>query len=371
MIILSNRVFRLITGVVVEVAFFIAFYFACAWATGLDSSDLVIAPMFAVLVGLVGQILYDLLDIGFLNEIVGRIIKRVVFYAATVFVFIVCFLMLKETGSSSSLESIKASYGPLSGMFVGGAGFSCGAVASIITVLTRDDTSDERRYVLPFAGAIGLLGSLILGLIFSFMCKDYATLLLVTSIVSVVLLVLFTLFFGLPFDYDDTGFNLISKIMPNRKSRSYSGGGSSSSYSSSGSSRSSSSSGSYSSGSSYTQTDGRKSDWIGNLGLEMNSVASNASRYYSLAYGVGINLHVTYSTYGGNIVFTLSGNLSGTDRLTSEYEANSVRNELQSTLQSVANELVSNASHRIDMLRQEYKDFDRAYKINAKVGNIR
>lgn len=365
----SNRITRLIVGVVAQALFFVAFFFLCNWATGVESSDLTMVPMFAVLLALIAQILYDILDIEFMNEIVGRIIKRVIFYLAAGLALILFYTtILGFSESGAGLVSIPKEYGVFPGMFVSAAGLGCGVTAAVATILTRDDTSDEKRSALCFAGAIGMVASLLLGIVLTLCCKDYEGLALTSSIVGIVILVIVTVLFGLPFDYDDDGFHLLGIILsklPKKASSSRSG-------SSSGSRRSSGSysGSSYSGGGSSSGGDGRKSDIIGNLGIEMNAAARRASNYHSLAYGCGINLDVSYSIYGGNIVFKISGRLSG-GNITSEYEANSVRDELQSVLRSVASELQQDASHRIDNLRDEYKDFDRDYCIEVKMGNIR
>lgn len=365
----NNRFTRLVVGAISEVAVILLVYYAINQKF---ASLVALYTVTSAVIGLAGLVLFDFLNIGFLNGKVGRIIKLVIFYVLLVLAIILNFsqdyVAVGNYVGDYTSSTITHEMGMSRAIITSMAGSALPLVALFVTVFSSESLLDDIRYPLVFSMAEGFVVSLVLSLILGSIYKggaNYETLYIISFVIGMVVLALGTLFFGLPFDYDDDWWCLRTAM--SHKKRSYS-----SSYSSSGNrgstTRTNSGSNTGSSGGGTGGVDKRKSG-SGELSDRMRRIASSASGSHSLSYYSRVEFSVTSWVGVGTIRFTITPKIVPSSMVDNKAKADVITNEAKSAAQQLMSRLKSEAGSAVDDLRKTYKDYDGAYSIEFRPGN--
>ena len=380
---LGQRVFRFIAVVVLAVLTLVAVYMLLFWILfdllgGIEAlgavpnesarSEMMGGLIFSFAICVVNQFLGDFLNFGFLDNAVGKFIKRVIFFAV-----VIVALFFAVTIHFQHVEDTNISYGGLG--FFAFAFYQAvvlGPVAStfLCCMATADDWEKEGW---PFLPLIGWAMGAVVGIVLAFLrgvefISSYGC--VIVGGLALVALVIYMIKVGWPYSFVGLGFGgggSYSSGSSSYSGSSYSGG---SSYGSSGSSGRSSSSSSY-----YTeeveQQDYRKSDgfFFNSLQMDMYRITRSRSCTHTLPHSVDLRLDILESTDNRGVRFTINGKLVG-GYITDQSDVNDVQNAMQSVLQDVANSLVSDAESAVDRAREKYNDYDREFNISVKVGRI-
>jgi hypothetical protein len=371
---LSNRFFRLITtAILFIVSLLIGALLLVPYCEDLNGIGLAVLGAFAI--GVAHQICWDFLDLGFLDNGFGKLLKRLIFLAVFVIVgFLATYVYFDEMIVGKEWEELNF----LGKAFAGSVGYVPILTAGLCVVSSLQDWEKEKAPFIPLmALGGGIAIAAVAGLIGGALLKIVPIVLLVGGIVGLIYYMIKN-----EFIYEDGcgGYSRGSSRSYSRGSSSSGGSsyssGSRSSYSSGSRSSSSSGSRSYSSSSSssYTTEDSRKKDgvFLNQFSIEMNRIARGCSTIKDLAYGVSMNVEVRASSSPTSVNFTIDAVLY-TSRCTATCEADlrAVASDRDRVLQDVADSLYNNAESSISRLRDEYQGYDKAVRINVKVGNIR
>jgi hypothetical protein len=342
---LDNRVFRLITTVGIAVILTIVAVVVMQFI-GLESqtASIYIGLFLPVCVGIIYQLFWDFLSFGFLNGKAGRIIKLVIFYIVFAAVIAMEFGMFDSmvNMTNSGKDDYFPKLGAIGKSFMGASLSSGSGVVLAYTIFARD--KEDHDEIIPFLPYIGYVGSLlicfILALIPAFAnSSPYIAFGLITAAT-----VIYTILFGLPFDYDDESVGLWDIISDkfssssgrSRSSYGYKGGGSSSS-----TNNYSGSSSSDDSGDDITlATDS-------DIRRAMENVARNICKYDSCFGGVSIEYQISVSVGYSKVVFTVKYHISGGDSIHDEYELNQAKNEISNCFSSKGQEIVDGATAKL------------------------
>lgn len=188
---LNNRVVRFIVGIISTVAVMLILLFAIGETLISDLIALLLAP---TLITVVGLLLFDILNFEFMQNTFWRIVKLAIFYAVVLVCVLVSFLVDYGAVGGGDFAA-----GLLSAMAGSATLFTAGA----FTIFARDDFLDEPRWWLTFCGVEGYAASVVLGLILG--AIGGTTAYIIAFVISLVACVGVTVFFGLPFEYDDLG----------------------------------------------------------------------------------------------------------------------------------------------------------------------
>ena len=349
---LSNRVMRLITTVLVLLGASIAITVIIGPIFDGESSGPIATSLLGILVmsyaiGLVHQICWDLLNFSFLENVVGRTIKRILFIAALVFgIFMGAMLFFDNTlGNANEMQKFAKASEFMQGTAIA---IALAPLATGITCLLADRLCWERELV-PFLPLYSAGASIVIGIVLAFIGEGAWT----TG--PIVLLIGGAIFFVAfcvvkhTFIYGEEEYEYVSS--------GYSGG------------RSSGSSG-YSGYSGYNDTpqDNRRSDgiFLNQFEISMHRIASSHSTGVSLSHGAYLSCSVYSSTYYGGVDFKITGTVTVyTDYLTHQADVSDIRSDAQSEISDIMSSLKSDAESEIRSLREQYTDYDGRMSINV------
>ena len=301
------------------------------------------APFFAFALCIVIQIIWDVLDIGILDNIVGRIIKRILFFIALGLGVIMALTFYSESFTSPEIGDL--------GFFGKGLTLAFVFVPSVTAVIyTLVIVKDEDKSIGPWIPLYTWGGSVILGLVLSLLYS---------------ILPGFVSWFPTIVLFGAIAFMVIYMIK--EKTFIFADGG----YSySSGSGRSSSSySPSYYDDSDDTPSDTRSTDLFGMLKGDFYHIASNHSTSHSLGYGASVLFDISMNTYGNSVVFTVNGRLYNADSFSSQYEVDTATSNLQSATKTVMQRVYNDAERAIKAAQDKYTDYEQ-YELTVEPGNI-
>ena len=312
--------------------------------------------LFALVVCVINQVLYEVLDWAILDNIVGRVIKTVVYIVSMLLVLIFEFAFVSPEFGGSDMAKPEGLFG---GIFY----YACicsGNVTMWLWCKIIEDEEDEGFYFVP---AIAVAYSLVIGVVmqilsYIFLPGLWAWVAFLGTLAFVVLTMISN---GVPYT-DSVGTGWF---------RSWGSKGSSSSSSYSGSS-SGYKSGSSSSSSGYrsSSSSGRTVDNYGQLESRMKSIASRNSGTQYVYAGTKLFINVRASVVGTQITFTISaeyGLMSNVQQSDISYISDDIQRVLRETRDSVLNE----ADSEIDELREQYTNYDKDYNIATRGGDIK
>jgi hypothetical protein len=349
---LGNRVFRLITtaGIAIILAI-VALIITQFLSLDTNLSGVIYASiLMPAFFGIIFQLLWDFLNFNFLNGKTGRIIKLVIFYILFAIIIFAELTMFKElvNTSNASRDDYFPKFGALGKAFVGACACSCSGVVLTYTIFARD--KGEMDEIIPFLPYIGYAGSVIICFILALIppfakSSPYIAFGLITAAT-----VIYTVLFGLPFDYDNESTGVWDIISDKFFSSSSKSSSSYSSHKSSSSSSTKSSSGS--SSSSYSSSgDNVKYATDSDIKREMEYVARNISKYDNYITGdVSIEYSINVSVGYSKIVFTVKYHISGGDSIHDEYELNQAKDEISQCFKNKGQEVVDEAMDALSKL---------------------
>jgi hypothetical protein len=341
---LSNRFMRLITsvlillGVGIAVVALITPIFDGGDSVGTATSGMLGNLLVCFGVCLVHQICWDLLNFRFLENVVGRTIKRVLFIAVMAIALLMGFMLHYENLLGSNYEYEKlVDAGAIS------QGFALATVlcpiSSAIFCLLSDRMCWEKERA-PFLPLYSMGAAIVAGIIIAFLGEA------AWSVAPIILVIGGLVFFvgycvvKHTFIYGEEEYEYVSS--------GYSGGssyGGSSGYS----------------GYSDTPQDNRKSDglFLNQFEIGMFRIAEHHSRYTSLSHGAYLSCSVHSSTYPGGVDFKITGTVTiNTDYLSYESDVSDIRSDAQREISDIARSLKSDAESEIRSLREQYTDYD-------------
>lgn len=350
---LSNRFMRLITsvllllGVGIATVLIITPIFDGGDSAGTATSGMLGNLLICFGVCLVHQICWDLLNFSFMENAVGRTIKRVLFIAVLAIAILMGCLLHYANLLGSDYEFKK---------LVKASAFSQGfalatvlcPISSAIFCLLSDRLCWERERA-PFLPLYSMGAAIGAGIIIAFLGEA------AWSFMPIILIIGGLGFFvgycvvKKTFIYGEEEYEYVSS--------GYSGG--SSSYGGS----------SYGGGyDSDTPRDNRKGDgvFLNQFELSMHRIANSNSRRTSLSHGAYLECSVYSSTYPGGVDFKIHATITiYTDYLTHQADVNDIRSDAQREISDIASSLKSDASSEIDSLREQFTDYDRSMRINV------
>ena len=349
---LGNRITRLISLVLLGIATMIVIAIFGGDAIG-NSSCFMLSILSCYAIGIVYQLCADFLNFRFLDNMVGRIIKRVIFFASVVFVTFFGVMMY-------FLEAINSTYYPIESFGVIGQGcmISC-FFSPIITALlcTVQDQIVMEQEKNPFIPVASLVASIILGIITA-ITGLYVLLPVILGVGAVVGMVYIMKTHGVVFDDSYSGMSY--------------GGASSGGYG-----------GTLGGGNSSFDDDDdddgpppdtRKNDGVilNQMSMRMHSIARSNSSYESLSRGAYLTYNVTSSASSRSVTFTVNSVLE-IDRSYIEHQSDisCIQNEARSALNDIVYKIKSDAEDEIDSLRREFRDYDRSISIRVVPNSTR
>jgi hypothetical protein len=350
-------ILRLIPTALAHIAIFIVAGLLGTWFSD-DSSvtGLMAMPVIAPLVVcIVNQVLFEVLDWGILDNKVGRFIKAFLFFVAT---FIVIILQLIPCMPSWGGAEITDNF--IANIFF--YAISCsGGIATFLWCYRIAEDEDEGVWLVgPIAVGISLVVGIVLQILSSFLGSGLCAWLgFILSIGAVVFAMLKD---GIPYTEIDGVLNF------GRGKSSYSSS-SSSSYSS-GSSSSSGSSGYTPRPQKPTSSTSRTHDSYDQLGTAMKKVANRASGTQYVHAGVKLFKNVSVSISGSSITFTISAEYGLPSNVT-QSDMSYISDDIQRALSDVVKEVLNEADSEIDTLRNLYTNYDRDYQLATRSGGIR
>ena len=243
--------------------------------------------------------------------------------------------------------------------FLYGAITSAGVAVTVFYSMIAE--SKEKFWLYPL---ISTALSVILGVIFA----------LIATIVPSIMQILTYVAFGISLIFGIKSFSpLFTEIIAHKTKRTAHKSSSSSTTrsSSSTSSYKSNSSSSYSSTSSSNQ-DTRKNGGDSRFNTAMYSIAKNNSGFQTALYGsssiyfnVQVYTYVPMTTMGrGRVTFKIGGDCRLSKLIQSEYDVKRIKEDIQSESQRLAERLTSEASRKIEELRNTYKGYDCEFSID-------
>ena len=343
---LSNRVMRLITSVLVLLGAGIAVVAIIGpILDGGDSSGPIGTSILGNLfmcfaICLVHQICWDLLNFSFLENVVGRTIKRVLFIAVLVFgVFMGAMLFFENTlGNANEMRKFANANAFAQGTAIA---LALAPLSAGITCLLSDRLCWERECV-PFLPLYSAGASIVLGIVIAFIGEA------AWIAGPIILLIGGAIFF--------VGYCVVKKtFIYGEEEYEY--------VSSSGYGGSSYGGSSYGGSSGYNDTpqDNRRSDgiFINEFELSMHRIANSHSTGTSLSHGAYLSCSVYSSTYPGGVDFKITGTVTVyTDYLTHQADVSDIRSDAQREVSDIMSSLKSDAESEIYSLRQKFTDYD-------------
>ena len=344
---LSNRFMRLITSVLILLGVGIATIaiitpiFDGGDNVGTATSGMLGNLLICFGVCLAHQICWDLLNFSFMENAVGRTIKRVLFIAVLAVALLMgCVLHYGNLlGSDYELNKLVKA-GPIS------QGFALATVlcpiSSAIICLLSDRQCWERERA-PFLPLYSMGAAIVAGIIIAFLGEA------AWSFMPIVLIIGGLGFFvgycikKQTFIYGEEEYEYVSSSYSGGSSgySGYSGGSSTSDY--------------------YSSGDNRKSDglFLNQFEIGMFRIAEHHSRYTSLSHGAYLSCSVYSSTYSSGVDFKITGTVTiNTDYITHQADISDIRSEAQREISDIARSLKSDAESEIRSLRQQYTDYD-------------
>ncbi|MBQ2741043.1 MAG: hypothetical protein IJF39_05450 [Clostridia bacterium] len=354
---LSNRVMRLITsvlillGVGIVVVAIIAPIFDGGNSSGVASSGMFGNMLMSFGVCLIHQICWDLLNFSFLENVVGRTIKRILFIAVLAFAALMgCMLYFDNVlNNNHSLREFTNAGAFAQGMTIASA---LAPVSAAIFCLLADRMCWEREYA-PFLPLYSMGAALAAGLVIAFLGESmWVAAPIVLMIGGLVFFVGYCVV-KKTFIYGEEEYEYV-RSGSSGYSGGYSGysGGSSSGYS----------------GYSDTPQDNRKSDgiFLNQFEIGMYRIADSHSRTTSLSHGAYLSCSVYSSTYPGGVDFKITGTVTVyTDYLTHQADVSDIRSDVQREISDIARSLKSDAESEIRSLRDQYTDYDGRMSISV------
>ena len=345
-------IFRLIPTVLLHLAMLVVVALLGSWFSDDTNVTGVLAmPIIAPLVVcVVNQVLYEVLDWGILDNVVGRGLKAFIFFVSCAIALIVQLMpCVPSWGGVTPVE------GFVWNIFYYAITCSGGVAVFMWSNCIAEDEEEGICYIGPMAVGYSLIAGLVLQIVGSFLGAELA--LWIGLIGSVGLAVFAMLKNGIP-------YTEIEGVL-GHKSSSYSS-------SSSGGYRSGSSSSSSSSSSGYrtSSSSGRTVDNYGQLESRMKSIASRNSGTQYVYAGTKLFINVRASVVGTQITFTISaeyGLMSNVQQSDISYISDDIQRALRETRDSVLNE----ADSEIDELREQYTNYDKDYNIATRGGDIK
>ncbi|MBE7093670.1 MAG: hypothetical protein E7367_03165 [Clostridiales bacterium] len=315
-------------------------------SNSVDMAVWMMPVLLSLVVCVVNVVLYDVLDLGILDNTVGRFIKAVIFFTATIVALIL---------QLSSCLPEEFGMGESEGLFVNifFFGSTCtGGVATFLWCKRMEEDEDEGVWLIgPISVGISLVVGIVL-LILSSVLSGATWVAWLGFILSVGAVVFAMLKDGIPYTEIDGVLNF-------------------------GSSRSSYSSSSSSSSSSYTPRPQKPStpasrthDNYDQLGTAMRRVASRASGTQYVHAGTKLFKKVSVSISGTSITFTISAEYGLPSNVT-QSDMSYISDDIQRALSDVVDEVLSEADSEIDTLRDLYTNYDKDYHLATRSGGIR
>lgn len=343
---LSNRFMRLVTsvlillGVGIAVVALITPIFDGGDSVGTATSGMLGNLLVSFGVCLVHQICWDLLNFSFLENAVGRTIKRILFIAVLAIALLMGCMLHYENLLGSDYEYKKLIQAGAISQGFALATVLCPISSAIFCLLSdRLCWEKERAPFLPLYSMGAAIGA---GIIIAFLGEG------AWSVAPILLIIGGAIFF--------VGFCVIKHtFIYGEEDDEYVSSGYSGGYSSG-------YSGGYSGGSSsYQPQDNRKSDgiFLNQFEISMYRIAERHSRYTSLSHGAYLSCSVYSSTYPGGVDFKITGTVTiNTDYLSYESDVSDIRSDAQSEISDIMRSLKSDAESEIRSLREQYTDYD-------------
>ncbi|MBO5335172.1 MAG: hypothetical protein J6A87_04260 [Clostridia bacterium] len=339
-------ILRLIPTVLVHVAIFIVVGLLGTWFSD-DSSvtGLMAMPIIGPLVVcVVNQVLFEVFDWNILDNKVGRFIKALIFFVATLVVIILQLIpCIPSWGGAELTDSF------IFNIFFYAISCSGGIATFLWCSRIAEDEDESVWQVGPMAFGMSLVAGLVLQILSSFLGERTGAWL--GFILSVGAVVFAMLKDGIPYTEIDGVLNF---------------GSSRSSYSSS-----SSSSSSYTPRPQKPSTPAsRTHDNYDQLGTAMRRVASRASGTQYVHAGAKLFKKVSVSISGTSITFTISAEYGLPSNVT-QSDMSYISDDIQRALSDLVDEVLSEANSEIDTLRDLYTNYDKDYHLATRSGGIR
>lgn len=209
---LSNRVGRFFAWVLSIVAVVILIAAVTGITSGLeinfDPMGMVMALMGALLIAFIHQLNDDLLNFEFLDNLVGKIIKRVLFYGALLVIFFFCYILFFENGGGRVPGEL---FEEICYCMMLPAPFA----VSILCIWADGADWDKER--LPFIAYFSLIPSFVLGLVIALIGPSfYIAGGVITIILGLAGIVLLTFKFGFIYS-EGEGYNPFKKKAKKQK----------------------------------------------------------------------------------------------------------------------------------------------------------
>lgn len=350
---LGNRVTRLITTVLtlIGVVLIISLFFNEVLS---GSSSALLSLLACYAIGLVYQICADFLNFGFLDNMVGKIIKWIIFFATVAFALLMCLFMHYFDTMDNNNYPIREQ-----GIFAQGLMLSCffaPVVTTLFCVIQDQILCEEERA--PFIPVASFVGSSILGLLTAItgLYTILPLILLVAGIVAIVIVI-----------------RKQGMLFEKRLGSSYSGG-SSGGYSGYRGGNTGGSLSNYNNNDDDEQPDPRKKDGLilNQMSMRMHSVASSHSGYKSLSRGAYLTLNVRASSSSTSVTFYVDSVLEiDQSYVQDQTDVNIIKNEASSLLRDICYKIRNDAEDEISYLRSEFSDYDRSISIRVNPSSTR
>lgn len=348
---LANRLTRLITVALLAIATIAASVTLGGDVLG-NSSSFILSMLSCYVIGILYQVCADFLNFGFLDNLVGRVIKRVIFFAPTLVIAFLGIAMYFTDAIGNTNQPIEE-FGIIAQGSMISSFFSPLVTALLCTVQDQIVMEQEKT---PFIPIVSLLASIIIGVITA-LTGLFVLLPIVLGIGCIVGMVFIMKTHGIIFDESYHG--------------GYYGG------SSGGGSGSSFGQGNNSFDDDDDDTppaDTRKNDGIilNKMSMRMHSIASSHSTYHSLSRGAYLTIRVHSSASNRSVTFYVDSVLE-IDKSYIQFESDvrCIENEARSLLNDIVYRIKSDAEDEIDSLRSEFRDYDRSISIRVSPNSTR
>lgn len=301
------------------------------------------ALLFSFVFCIIVEIAWDVLDMKILDNIVGRIIKRILFFLAFAIVAILCIPYYYTIVVDADFFDL----GFIGKGLIAAVGFVPATVAGFYTYAIVSDMDKSQA---PFIPLYCWGGSVVLGLLVGILAET-AFIVSALPIIALGASIGFMVFYMIKtktFIFSD----------PPYQSSGYGG----SSYG-----------GSSYGGSSYDDEDedtrGSDGIFLNELKSDFYTIASNNSTSHSLGYGATVMFDVDMTTYGDSVVFRVNGTLCNAT-FNSVFERDTAQSHLEKELKRCMEKVFNEAQAAVRRAQSKYKDYDNYGSISVEPGTI-
>jgi len=323
-------------------------------------SYLFAAPFLITVVCIVNHLLYDVLGIGILDNIVGKIIKLIVFFGLWVG-------MLLIQGMSCDLSQLQYEGDGWLAEILCYASVVAGNVATLLYSMAIKSEQEDGLFYIPL---VSFGASLVVGLAFTILGAvipnfiEFGT--WIAFALSALAVVGFMLWKGVP--YTDT-----EGVIGGGRSYGRSSGRSSGGYGYGGGYNNNNyNNNNYNDDNYGGYVDNRTycSNAYDKLKSRLDSVCNYTRGQYYSTSNIEMGLRA-YATLNGNVIhFYMSGWYKIDRSVTTEYAHSLAQSDYDYAKQCFFDNLVDNAKHEIDKLREDYTNFDGAYDFEGHSNNF-